>query len=120
MSELTEAAQRFIEQLRNTAGVFSEAEVNRTRDRLIELITFSTSDELFAMLDAVQEELFGAFPLWASALSYRLLCLMNPDDRALREAAASFLRSYAPDYEEVAARIERGEGPGVSGDTKAR
>lgn len=109
MSELTEAAQRFITQLRDTAGVFSDAEVNRTRDLLIELIIFSDSASLIAMLDAVHDELFGAFPFWASALSYRLLCLMNPNDHGLHEAAANFLRSYASDYEEVADRLERGE-----------
>lgn len=109
MSDLIKTAQLFIEQQRDTVDKFSDAEVNETRDQLIELITFGSSHELLAMLSAVRYELFGAFPLWASALAYRLLCLMNPDDRPLREAATSFLRCFAPEYEELADRIERGE-----------
>lgn len=109
MSKLIQTALLFIEQQNDTADKFGAAEVNKTRDELMELITFSSSDDLLAMLSAVRLELFSAFPLWASALAYRLLCLMNPNDRLLHEAATSFLRMFGPEYEELADRLDRGE-----------
>jgi hypothetical protein len=68
----------------------------------IETVTFASSEEIVDMLHQVLTEDWIGFPVWARNLSYRLACLQRPDDAALRREAAADLRSFGPDWDDLA------------------
>ncbi|MEW1866641.1 hypothetical protein AB0420_00320 [Streptomyces caelestis] len=81
-------------------------QVNEAAREFVEKLTFTTADEILAMLRDVLAEDWTALPPWARNLAYRLACLRRPGDpHLLREAAADLL-SFGPDWDTFAWRIE--------------
>ena len=54
------------------------------------------------MIRTVLADDWGAFPVRARNLSYRLACLQRPDDADLHREAASDLHSFGPDRDDIA------------------
>jgi len=74
--------------------------------RFVEALTFSSFDEIIEMLNAIDAEYWTEFPIWARNLSYRLASLLEPKDVAIKERAAIGMRSFGPDWDAEADRLE--------------
>ncbi|MGW1200083.1 hypothetical protein ACWD4B_30225 [Streptomyces sp. NPDC002536] len=73
----------------------------------IETVTFADADQILEMIRFVLDKDWGAFPVWARNLSYRLACLQRPDDAALLREAASDLGCFGPDWDEFVESLRR-------------
>ncbi|MCG5434586.1 hypothetical protein [Micromonospora foliorum] len=96
-----------------SSGQFGErglAEVRNIEQEFVEVITFTPADEIVAVLHTVLDEDWMGLPVWARNLAYRMACLQRPDDVALLREAATDLRNFGPDWDEIAAALnERAE-----------
>ncbi|MEU5725911.1 hypothetical protein [Micromonospora sp. NPDC047738] len=86
------------------------AEVRNIEQEFVEVVTFAPADEIVAVLHTVIDENWIGLPVWARNLAYRMACLQRPDDVALLREAATDLRNFGPDWNEIAAALkERAE-----------
>lgn len=74
--------------------------------RFIELLAFSSFDEIIELLDRIDADYWTEFPVWARMLAYRLVSLLEPQNAEIRERAAAGLHSFGPDWDEEADRLE--------------
>lgn len=83
------------------------AGVRELEQEFVEAVTFATADEIVSMLHAVLAEDWIGLPVWARNLSFRLACLQRPDDAALLREAAGDLLNFGPDWDDIAASLDR-------------
>ncbi|XIE81559.1 hypothetical protein AB6O49_34235 [Streptomyces sp. SBR177] len=77
-------------------------------DFFIEELTFADADAILAMLRELCPSLAdGYLPVRIRNLAYRLVLLQKPDEPALMREAASGLYLHGPDWDDVAAELER-------------
>ena len=76
-------------------------------NKFIEVLTFSEANEIIAMLDEILATHWLEFPVWARNLSFRLACLLRPGDPEIRRRAAIDLRSFGPDWDTEAERLDQ-------------
>jgi len=74
--------------------------------RFIEILTFSSFDEIVDLLDQIDARYWTEFPVWARNLAYRLASLLEPQNAEIRERAAMGLRSFGPDWDGEANRLD--------------
>src|SRR5262245_34738326 len=75
--------------------------------RFTEILTFSNSVEIFDMLNQVLSDDWMILPVWIRNLSFRLICLQEPNNPEIRKRAAADLRCFGPDWDSEADRLER-------------
>jgi len=104
---LTEHARcRYGDEYRPTA-VPGCAEDSDDRN-FIERLTFADADAILAMLHELCPNIVdGVLPVWVRNLAYRLALLQRPDDASLMREAAQNLWMHGPDWDDVAADLER-------------
>ncbi|OKI84561.1 hypothetical protein [Micromonospora sp. CB01531] len=86
------------------------AEVRNIEQEFVEVVTFAPADEIVAVLHTVIDENWIGLPVWARNLAYRIACLQRPDDVALLREAATDLRNFGPDWNDIASAMkERAE-----------
>ncbi|MEE1783750.1 hypothetical protein PUR71_12645 [Streptomyces sp. SP17BM10] len=74
----------------------------------VEQLTFADADAILAMLRELCPHLVdGYLPVWVRNLAYRLVLLQRPDEPALLREAARSLWSHGPDWDDIAADLER-------------
>lgn len=74
----------------------------------IEALTFADAESILTMLHELCPHLVdGPLPVWVRNLAYRLALLQRPDDPALMREAAQSLWLHGPDWDDVAAELER-------------
>ena len=100
MSGLTEAMSDMLKTKDNPERIEAE-------NRFIETLTFSDFNEIVAMLDKALEDDWIGFPVWARNLAFRLACLLERKNAAIRRRAAADLRCFGPDWDEEADRLDR-------------
>ncbi|MEU2672835.1 hypothetical protein ABZ622_28990 [Streptomyces sp. NPDC007164] len=75
---------------------------------LIEELTFADADAILAMLRELCPNLVdGHLPVRIRNLAYRLALLQRPDEPALMREAAGSLYLHGPDWDDIAAGLER-------------
>jgi hypothetical protein len=99
MNPLTRSALEFIDPPDN----LEKADIEH---RFVEVLTFSYFDEIVEMLNAIDAEYWTEFPVWARNLAYRLANLLEPKNVAFKERAAIGMRSFGPDWDLEADRLE--------------
>ena len=72
---------------------------------IVELLTFSSYDEIVAMLDYIEERYPFETPVWLVNLTYRLACLLAPNDADIKRRAAGYLLCVGPDWDEIAENL---------------
>jgi hypothetical protein len=75
--------------------------------RFCEQLAYSQSGEIMAMLDTVLADHFMEFPVWSRMLAFRLACLLEPGNPAIRRRAAADLRLFGPDWDDQADALDR-------------
>jgi hypothetical protein len=103
MNSLTEAALKVLTQKNRQEQIEDE-------HQFIELLTFSSSEQIVEMLNSVMAEDWIGLPVWARNLSFRMACLLEPTNAQLRRRAAADLRCFGPDWDLEAERLEREAG----------
>lgn len=105
-STLTEHARcRYGDEYQATAGQCAEDLDDRY---FIERLTFADAESILAMLHELSPHLVdGLLPVWVRNLAYRLALLQRPDDPALMREAAQSLWLHGPDWDGIAADLER-------------
>ncbi|GAA2069822.1 hypothetical protein GCM10009801_20000 [Streptomyces albiaxialis] len=74
----------------------------------VEELTFADPDAILAMLRELSPHLVdGLLPVWIRNLAYRLVLLQRPDEPELMREAARSLWLHGPDWDGVAADLER-------------
>ncbi|MFZ3474141.1 hypothetical protein ACODT3_05425 [Streptomyces sp. 4.24] len=74
----------------------------------IEELTFADADAILAMLRELCPSLVdGHLPVRIRNLAYRLVLLQRPDEPELMREAAGSLYSHGPDWDDLAADLER-------------
>ncbi|MFE9137751.1 hypothetical protein [Streptomyces sp. NPDC007355] len=74
----------------------------------LEELTFADADAILAMLRALCPQLVdGYLPVRIRNLAYRLVLLQKPDEPTLMREAASSLLLHGPDWDAIAADLER-------------
>ncbi|MFJ7201996.1 hypothetical protein ACIQWR_00460 [Streptomyces sp. NPDC098789] len=74
----------------------------------IEELTFADADAILAMLRELCPYLVdGHLPVRIRNLAYRLVLLQRPDEPELMREAARSLFSHGPDWDDIAAALER-------------
>ncbi|WP_372344583.1 hypothetical protein [Streptomyces sp. KL116D] len=74
----------------------------------VEELTFADADDILGMLRALSPHLVdGNLPVWIRNLAYRLVLLQRPDEPGLLREAAQSLWLHGPDWDGVAAELER-------------
>jgi hypothetical protein len=74
--------------------------------RFCEQLAVSRSGEIISMLDTVLADHFMEFPVWARMLAFRLACLLEPGNAAIRRRAAADLRLFGPDWDAQADALD--------------
>ncbi|MBI3960393.1 MAG: hypothetical protein HY328_16385 [Chloroflexi bacterium] len=74
--------------------------------RFIEALTFSSFDEIVELLNEIDGKYWTEFPVWARNLAYHLASLLQPQNAAIRARAAMGMRSFGPDWDDEADRLE--------------
>ncbi|WP_306325143.1 hypothetical protein [Streptomyces venezuelae] len=89
-------------------GPKQPCERQHTEAYFIEDLTFADADAILAMLRELCPDLVdGNLPVWTRNLAYRLLLLQRPGDPALMREAAASLWLHGPDWDDIAADLER-------------
>ncbi|MDX3539647.1 hypothetical protein PV721_36055 [Streptomyces sp. MB09-01] len=71
-------------------------------------LTFASADAILAMLRELCPSLVdGYLPVRIRNLAYRLVLLQRPDEPALMREAAGSLYAHGPDWDDIAADLER-------------
>ncbi|MBY8850890.1 hypothetical protein K7G98_21890, partial [Saccharothrix sp. MB29] len=74
----------------------------------VEELTFADAESILTMLRTLCPNVVdGLLPVWARNLAYRLVLLQRPDEPALLREAALNLWLHGPDWDDVAADLER-------------
>ncbi|MFC0006494.1 hypothetical protein [Micromonospora siamensis] len=79
----------------------------RVASAYVEVVTFASADEIVAMLKVMLEEDWMGLPPWARNLAFRLACLQRPSDVELLRIAATDLHAFGPDWDDIAAEMQR-------------
>jgi hypothetical protein len=105
-STLTEHARcRYGDEYRPSPARCSQDADDRS---FVEALTFADADSILAMLHELCPHLVdGLLPVWVRNLAYRLALLQRPDDPALMREAAQNLWLHGPDWDDIAAELER-------------
>jgi hypothetical protein len=81
---------------------------DRDDRHFIEKLTFAEADSILAMLHELCPNVVdGLLPVWVRNLAYRLVLLQRPNDPVLMREAAQSLWLHGPDWDDVAADLER-------------
>ncbi|KJS60496.1 hypothetical protein [Streptomyces rubellomurinus] len=89
-------------------GPVPDCPEEHSRDFFVERLTFADADAILAMLRELCPYLVdGQLPVWVRNLAYRLALLQRPDDPELMREAARSLWSHGPDWDDIAADLER-------------
>ncbi|MEU9670178.1 hypothetical protein AB0J81_39905 [Streptomyces bobili] len=73
-----------------------------------EELTFADADAILVMLrELCPQVVDGRLPVWVRNLAYRLVVLQRPDEPALLREAAGNLWLHGPDWDGVAADLDR-------------
>ena len=99
MNPLTQSAIEFLDSP-------DDLEKSDNEHRFVETLTFSSFDEIVEMLNVIDAEYWTEFPVWARNLAYRLASLLEPKNVAIKERAAIGMRSFGPDWDAEADRLE--------------
>jgi hypothetical protein len=74
----------------------------------VEELTFADAEAILSMLRELSPHLAdGSLPVWIRNLAYRLVLLQRPDDPGLMREAAQSLWMHGPDWDDIAADLER-------------
>lgn len=74
----------------------------------VEELTFADAEEVLAMLRELSPQVVdGQLPVWVRNLAYRLVLLQRPDEPPLMREAALNLWLHGPDWDGIAADLER-------------
>ncbi|GAA3918585.1 hypothetical protein GCM10022244_29760 [Streptomyces gulbargensis] len=73
----------------------------------VEAVTFADPDVIFEDLKQILGEDWMALPVWARNLAFRLACLQQPENPELLRAAAIDLEAFGPDWDDVAADLDK-------------
>lgn len=68
----------------------------------LEAVTFADADDIVRSLRQAFDQDWMGLPVWVRNLAFRLACLQRPNDADLHRQAAADLRSFGPDWDEVA------------------
>lgn len=68
----------------------------------LEAVTFADADEIVAALRQALDRDWIGLPVWVRNLAFRLACLQRPDDAELHRRAGADLRSFGPDWDDIA------------------
>lgn len=106
-STLTEHARcRFGDEYRPSAQ--PRCAEDQADGAFIERLTFADVEEILAMMHELCPGIVdGYLPVWARNLAYRLALLQRPGDPALMREAAMSLFCHGPDWDDIAADLER-------------
>ncbi len=106
-STLTEHARcRYGDEYRPTA--VPQCAEDRDDRYFVETLTFADAEAILAMLHELCPNIVdGLLPVWVRNLAYRLALLQRPDDPALMREAAQNLWLHGPDWDDLAADLER-------------
>lgn len=99
MESLLDLAQK----MQNLSDLYRRVEAERL---FVEKLTFSEFDDIVMMLDEMLETHWIDFPVWARNLSFRLACLLAPNNIEIRRRTAIDLRSFGPDWDIEADRLD--------------
>jgi len=99
MSKLEDAARAML--------AMPEEALTDPQARFIEVLTFSSFDEIVGVLDRSLGGEFFALPVWARNLAHRLACLQAPTNVDFLRRAAGDLRLFGPDWDDVADELYR-------------
>lgn len=100
MSQLLDALYEILKTEELTERIAAE-------HRFAELLTFSDSKEIIEMLDQALAQYWIDVPVWARNLSFRLVCLLEPNNAEIRRRAAADLRCFGPDWDAIADGLDR-------------
>lgn len=101
MSKLIDSLNQMLEARVTACESMIEAE-----RRFLETLTFSDFKEIMLLLDLVHEHHLLEYPVWAHLLTYRLACLLKPNDSEIRRQAAFWIRCFGPDWDDKADQLE--------------
>ena|SRR5687768_2864889 len=74
----------------------------------VEQLTFADAESILAMLHELCPHVVDGFlPVWVRNLAYRLVLLQRPDEPELLREAAQSLWLHGPDWDDIAADLER-------------
>ncbi|MCP2730240.1 hypothetical protein [Limnofasciculus baicalensis] len=95
-----------IEAMSKMLRIEDEGQRTEAEHYFIEILTFSTFDEIVAMLDKGLTEDWLGLPVWARNQAFRLACLLAPKNSQIRRRAAADLRCFGPDWDGEVQRLE--------------
>ncbi|MBE7528203.1 MAG: hypothetical protein HS099_03475 [Ardenticatenaceae bacterium] len=101
MSKLIDVFNQMLRSQAETCESLLEAE-----RRLSETLAFSDFDEIMHLLNLVHENYPLEYPVWAHLVTYRLACLLQPQNAEIRRQAAFWIRYFGPDWDDEADRLE--------------
>lgn len=101
MSKLIDSLNQMLEARTNTCESMIEAE-----RRFLETLVFSDIDEIVLLLDIVHERYLLEYPVWAHLITYRLACLLQPNNSEIRRNAVFWIRFFGPDWNGEANKLE--------------
>ncbi|MEV0647925.1 hypothetical protein AB0I28_21925 [Phytomonospora sp. NPDC050363] len=85
-----------------------ECDRRHGENRFVEVLTFSDAEAILAMLQELCPHIAdGHLPVWVRNLAYRLVLLQRPNEPKLMRAAAASLWMHGPDWDDIAAGLER-------------
>ncbi|MFD5784654.1 hypothetical protein [Streptomyces sp. NPDC126933] len=85
-----------------------ECALEHRKHYFAEELTFADPDEILAMLHELCPHVVdGLLPVWVRNLAYRLVLLQRPDEPALLREAAENLWLHGPDWDHIAADLQR-------------
>lgn len=73
----------------------------------VEVVTFADPDVIHEGLRTVLDEDWMGLPVWARNIAFRLACLQRPEDPGLFRAAAVDLEAFGPDWDGIAAELNK-------------
>jgi hypothetical protein len=75
--------------------------------RFVELLTFAAAEDIIGLLEHIYQTDVLNMPVWMRNLAFRLACLQQPGNAAIRRAAAQDLRCFGPDWDAIADQLEQ-------------
>jgi hypothetical protein len=88
-------------------NVVNSVNLAESEHHFIEILTFSSPEEIRGMLDVALSTNWMEFPVWARNLAFRLVCILEPYNADIRRRAAIDLRSFGPDWDKEADRLDQ-------------
>ncbi|GIG64379.1 hypothetical protein [Phytomonospora endophytica] len=89
-------------------GPTPECDLQHEEYLFVEALTFADADAILAMLRELCPNIVdGLLPVWVRNLAHRLVLLQRPGEPELMRAAAAGLWTHGPDWDGIAAELER-------------